>query len=185
MPWSVAVGVEAEIARRGQYTASVVGSLDYGLWSSYLDRQGQSPSVYGPGMGFHDTMSGALGLRHTYKNLRAFTDLRYVPSPVPTQVARSNYVDNDRFGVGIGGDILLELLKLRPGFQLFADRFIPRSNEKDPSRLVDEVPDGSTVSATGASVAGSQGLQTNNPGYPGFSSAGWLWGGAITLSMPL
>ncbi len=185
MPWSVAVGVEAEVARRGRYTASVVGSLDYGLWSSYLDRQGQSPSTYGPGMGFHDTMSGVLGLRHTYKNLRAFTDLRYVPSPVPTQVARSNYVDNDRFGVGIGADILLELLKLRPGFQLFADRFIPRSNQKDDARIVDEVPDGSTVSATGAPVAGAQGLQTNNPGYPGFSSGGWLWGGAITLSMPL
>jgi hypothetical protein len=185
MPWSVAVGVEAEIAHRGKYTAAVVGSLDYGLWSSYLDRQGQSPSMYGPGMGFHDTMSGALGVRHSYKNLRAFTDLRYVPSPVPTQISNSNYVDNDRFGLGIGGDVLLELLKLRPGFQLFADRFIPRSNQKDPALITDQVPDGSTVSATGAPVAGSQGLQTNNPGYPGFSSRGWLWGGAITLSIPL
>ena len=185
MPWSVAVGVEAEIARSGRYTASVVGSLDYGLWSSYQDRQGQSPGAYGPGMGFHDTMSGALGLRHSYGNLRAFTDLRYVPSPVPTQVARSNYVDNDRFGLGIGGDILLELLKLRPGFQLFADRFIPRNNQKDDSRIVDEVPDGAIVNSTGAPVPGSQGLQTNNPGWPGFSSGGWVWGGAITLSMPL
>jgi long-chain fatty acid transport protein len=185
MPWSVAVGVQAEIARRGAYTASVVGSLDYGFWSAYQDRQGQNPATYGPGLGFRDTMSGALGLRHVYKNLRAFTDLRYVPSPVPTQIGRSNYVDNDRFGIGVGGDILLKLLKLRPGFQVFGDRFIPRSNQKEDALLVDEVPDGSTVSATGRPVPGSQGLQTNNPGYPGFSSGGWLWGGAITLSMPL
>jgi hypothetical protein len=185
MPWSVAAGVEAEIARRGDYAASVVASLDYGFWSAYEDRQGQSPSMYGPGMGFHDTMSGALGLRHTYRNLRAFTDLRYVPSPVPTQTGNSNYVDNSRFGIGIGGDILLKLLKLRPGFQLFADRFIPRTNQKEDSLITDQVPDGSTVSATGAQVPGASGLQTNNPGYPGFSSGGWLWGGAVTLSMPL
>jgi long-chain fatty acid transport protein len=185
MPWSVAAGIQAEIARRGDYTASVVASLDYGFWSAYEDRQGQSPSTYGPGLGFHDTMSGALGLRHTYKNLRAFTDLRYIPSPVPTQIGNSNYVDNNRFGIGVGGDILLTLLKLRPGFQVFADRFIPRSNQKEDSLITDQVPDGSTVSSTGATVPASQGVQTNNPGYPGFSSGGWLWGGAVTLSMPL
>jgi long-chain fatty acid transport protein len=185
MPWSVAAGVEAVLARRGDYTASVVASLDYGLWSAYQDRQGQSPSVYGPGLGFHDTLSGALGLRHTYKSLRAFTDLRYIPSPVPTQIGNSNYVDNSRFGIGVGADILLQLLKLRPGFQLFADRFIPRTNQKEDSLITDQVPDGSTVSSTGAAVPGAQGLQTNNPGYPGFSSGGWLWGGAVTLSMPL
>ena len=185
MPWSVAFGAQAEIAHSGAYVASMVGSLDYAYWSAYQDRQGQSPGVYGADMAFHDTMSGAIGLRHTYKNVRAFTDLRYAPSPVPTQVGRSNYVDNDRFGIGIGGDILFALLKLRPGLQLFADRFVPRHNTKDDSRIVDEVPDGSTVSATGAPVPGAQGLQTNNPGWPGFASGGWLWGGAITLSMPL
>jgi long-chain fatty acid transport protein len=185
MPWSVAVGAEVEVVRRGAYAMSVVGSLDYALWSSYQDRVGQNPNVYGPDMAFHDTMSGAIGVRHTYKNARAFVDMRYVPSPVPTQVARSNYVDNDRVGIGFGGDVLLALMKLRPGFQVFADRFVPRTNQKDDSRIIDEVPDGSTLSATGAPVAGSQGLQTNNPGWPGFSSGGWLWGGAVTLSMPL
>jgi hypothetical protein len=100
-------------------------------------------------------------------------------------VARSNYVDNDRVGVGFGGDVLVTLLKIRPGFQVFADRFVPRTQQKDDSRITDEVPDGSIVTSTGAPVAGSQGLQTNNPGWPGFSSGGWLWGGAVTLSMPL
>jgi hypothetical protein len=185
MPWSVGVGAEAEIARRGSYAASVVGSLAYAFWSDYRDRQGQSPIVYGSDMAFRDTLSGAIGMRNTYKGVRAYVDLRYVPSPVPLQVGRSNYVDNDRFGIGAGGDIQLGGLKLRPGLQLFADRFVPRHVSKDPSRITDEVPDGSTISATGAPVQGAQGLQTNNPGYPGFSSAGWLWGGAITLSMPL
>jgi hypothetical protein len=185
MPWSVNVGAEAEMARRRGYAVSVVGSLDYGFWSSYQDRQGQSPGSYGPNMGFRNTTSGVLGLRHTYENLRVFTDLRYVQSPVPAQIGNSNYVDNSRFGIGVGGDILVKLLKLRPGLQLFADRFLPRSNQKQDALITDQVPDGSTVSATGAPVVGSQGLQTNNPGYPGFSSKGWLWGGAVTLSIPL
>ena len=55
----------------------------------------------------------------------------------------------------------------------------------DNSAVKEVRPDGSIVTSTGAPVAGSQGLQTNNPGWPGFSSGGWMWGGAVTLSMPL
>ena len=29
---------------------------------------------------------------------------------------------------------------------------------------------------------GAGGLQTNNPGWPGFSSEGWLFGGGVRLS---
>lgn len=185
MPWSASVGGEAEVIHRGAYTGSVVASLGYAFWSDYHDRMDQRPSTYGAGMTFRDTASAAVGMRHTYKDARAFIDLRYVPTPVPKQVGQSNYVDNDRFGVGLGADVLVRFLKLRPGLQLFADRFIPRHQTKDPSRIVDELPDGSTLGTTGSPVPGAQGLQTNNPGYPGFASGGWLWGGAVTLSMPL
>lgn len=186
MPWSVAFGAEARVMHNPTASLSVVGSLDYAFWSDYEDRMGQSPgSAYGSNLGFQNTMSGALGVRTTYKDARAFLDLHYVPSPVPEQVGRSNYVDNTRAGVGFGADVLLAFLKLRPGFQMFVDRFVPRDNEKNNSRITDEVPDNSVVAATGTPVAGAQGLQTNNPGWPGFSSAGWLWGGAVTLSMPL
>jgi len=155
--------------------------------SSYLDRHGQSPSVYGQALAWRDTASGALGVRQTYKDARAFLDFRYVPSPVPEQIGRSNYVDNDRFGIGVGADVLLHLpAAFRPGIQLFADRFIPRHNTKNGSMLVDELPDGAVFSSgSTAAVPGAQGLQTNNPGWPGFSSGGWLWGGSITISVPL
>ena len=125
-------------------------------------------------------------MRPSYKNARGYIDFRYVPSPVPEQTGRSNYVDNDRFGVGVGGDVLLHLpAVVRPGIQLFADRFIPRSNQKNPSQLVDELPDGAVYATSLAPVPGSRGLQTNNPGWPGFSSQGWLWGAMITISIPL
>jgi len=186
MPWSVAAGAEAEIVHRGRYRMSVVGSLDYGFWSSYEDRHGQSPAMYGPDLAWRDTMSGALGVRHEYGNARAFVDMHYVPSPVPPQVGRSNYVDDDRAGIAFGGDVLVHLpAALRPGFQMFVDRFVPRYQQKDSSRIVDELPDGSVFGDTHNPVPGASGLQTNNPGWPGFSSGGWIWGGAVTLSMPL
>ena len=65
------------------------------------------------------------------------------------------------------------------------NRLIDRANIKDDALLVDEVPDGSVFSTTGKNVPGSAGLQTNNPGWPGFSSAGWVWGGGITVEVPL
>jgi long-chain fatty acid transport protein len=186
MPWRFGMGAEAELLRTAKQTLSLVGSLEYGVWSSYEDRHGQSPSIYGPGLGWSNTLSGALGVRGTYDAARLFLDFRYIPSPVPQQVGRSNYVDNDRFGILLGGDVVLPLpWKIRPGLQLFADRLVPRSNEKNDALVLDEVPDGSYLGSTHQPIPGAQGLQTNNPGWPGFSSGGWLWGGALTLSVPL
>jgi len=186
MPWSVGLGAEAEVLRRGPYGLSVVGSMQYSLWSAYQDRQGDSPSIYGASQAWRDVASGAVGVRPSYKNARGYLDFRYVPSPVPAQTGRSSYVDNDRFGVGLGADVLLHLPAIvRPGIQLFADRLVPRSNQKNASQLVDEMPDGAVYATSLAPVRGTRGLQTNNPGWPGFSSQGWLWGAMVTISIPL
>ena len=132
-------------------------------------------------------MSGALGVRHTYGPARGFIDLSFTPSPVPEQKGRSSYVDNDRAGLAVGADIKVPLggSFVRPGFQLSAQRLIPRHNTKDASRLVDELPDGAVFDSTRDPVPGSAGLQTNNPGYPGFASAGYVWSGFFSLEIPL
>jgi hypothetical protein len=185
-PWRFGLGAEAELLRTSDSALSLVGSLQYGLWSSYEDRHGQSPGSYGSGLGWSDTLSGAVGVRDAVQSARFFLDLRYIPSPVPAQVGRSNYVDNERVGIALGGDLVLPLpWKLRPGLQLFVDRLVPRQNTKDSSRIVDEVPDGSYLGSTHDPIPGAAGLQTNNPGWPGFSSNGWLWGGTFTLAVPL
>ncbi|HMJ14744.1 MAG TPA: hypothetical protein VK524_25205, partial [Polyangiaceae bacterium] len=41
-----------------------------------------------------------------------------------------------------------------------------------PELVTDELPDDAQVG--GDPVAGAQGLQTNNPGWPGFESEGWV-----------
>jgi hypothetical protein len=187
MPWSADVGAEVDVVQRGKYTMSLTGSLKYALWSSYIDRVGQSPTVYGNQLAWSDTLSETVGVRHRYGNLRSFIDLGYVPSPVPEQIGRSNYVDNDRVMLAAGGDISLQIgrARIRPGAQFFVNRLIYRANVKDDSLIVDELPDGSVFSTTGKTVPGSVGLQTNNPGWPGFSSQGWVWGGGVTVEIPL
>jgi hypothetical protein len=187
MPWSVDVGTEIDVIQRGKYTMSVTGSLKYAFWSDYIDRVGQSPSVYGPGLGWSDTLSATVGIRHKYGRARGFVDWGYVPSPVPEQIGNSNYVDNDRVMLAAGGDISLQVgpARIRPGAQLFVNRLIYRANVKDDALITDELPDGSVFSTTGKAVPGSVGLQTNNPGWPGFSSEGWVWGGGITVEIPL
>ena len=166
---------------------SLTGSVKYAFWSSYVDRHGQSPAFYGSDLAWSDTLTVVGGVRHRYKQARGFVDLMYVPSPVPDQVGRSNYVDNDRVGAAIGADIDIAVgsTHLRPGLQLFGSRLVRRHVTKDDARLVDELPDGSVTGSTHDPVPGAQGLQTNNPGWPGFASAGWLWGGAFTLAVPL
>jgi long-chain fatty acid transport protein len=187
MPWSVSFGTEADVVQRGKYTMSVTGSLKYAFWSGYVDRVGQSPSVYGAGLGWSNTLSATVGVRHKYGHARGFIDLGYIPSPVPEQVGNSNYVDNDRVMLAAGGDIALTIgpAHIRPGTQLFVNRLIYRANVKDDALITDEVPNGSVFSTTGKPVPGLVGLHTNNPGWPGFSSEGWVWGGGITLEVPL
>jgi long-chain fatty acid transport protein len=191
MPWMMTAGVEADVVHRGAYTMSVTGSLKYAFWSSYTDRVGDSPSMYagpnGTNLGWSDTLSPALGVRHNYKFFRSYIDLTYLPSPVPEQVGRSNYVDNDRVGAFFGGDFDVRFgsTHIRPGLQLFGYRLIYRYNQKDNALILDELPDNAIDSTTGKAVPGAAGLQTNNPGWPGYSSQGWVYGGMVTLGLPL
>jgi hypothetical protein len=186
LPWRESVAVEADLIRSRHYQLSVDAELTFMNWSTYKDRHGQSPgSVYGPQYGFSDTAIYAIGVRHKYKSVRAYIDWQYAPTPVPDQTGRSNYVDSDRYGVAFGGDFEVPIggVRLRPGVQLVAYRLTSRFVTKDPSQVLDEVPDDSRSSQTGDPLAGAKGLQTNNPGYPGFGSEGWVYGGTVSLSV--
>lgn len=187
VPWRFSVGGELEVFRREEEVLSVTASATYALWSNYEDRHGQSPGVYGSDLQWSNTLSGAIGLRNVYGPLRSFFDVLVVPSPVPDQVGRSNYVDNTRGGIALGSDIEVKIanFRFRPGLSLFAQRLFSRHVTKDDRRIRDELPDDAVLGSTKAAVPGGVGLQTNNPGWPGFASGGYLWGGSFTLSVPL
>jgi long-subunit fatty acid transport protein len=161
-------------------------------WSEYLNRQGERPL---PGYEWGDTLSGALGVRYAYGGLvAAYLDFAYAPTPVPLQTGRTNYVDNDRYGFGGGVTYTWPIeawdMSLRFGaqgqFHMLAKRHQTKVNPLlapgNTSVVLDEVP-ADTTDSNGDTHPDAQGLQTNNPGWPGFSSSGTLVGGTLSVGL--
>jgi long-chain fatty acid transport protein len=192
LPWQVAVGSEFDLVAESEKTLSLVGTLHYAKWSDYIDRHGETPIAE---YAWSDTISPTLGLRLLSGKVRTNFDLAYQPSPIPKQTGRTNYADNDKIGATLGADYQFDFLgaSMRAGLQVLAYRLIPKTTQKlktptqadgqnhYPALVRDEMPD-DAVSA-GTPVPGRDGLQTNNPGYPGFSTTGWVFGGGVYLSV--
>jgi len=114
-----------------------------------------------------------------------YADVNYQPTPVPAQTGRSNYVDNDRIGLLLGGEYQFPVatFSIKVGLQAQAQRLLQRYQSKKDELIVDELPDGSVDSITKAPITSAAGLQTNNPGWPGFASEGWILGGALSATV--
>jgi hypothetical protein len=147
-------------------------------WSNFVDNHDHRP-------GFNDTWSLRLGAEQKLGEanwLRA--GFGWEPTPVPDMRGRYNYVDNDRVVAsgGMGRDFALGGSKVRMGVHAQFQGLIERSVTKraaaaypacgsDDSLICDESPD---VPVTPGAPPGNPGLQTANPGFPGWSSGGWL-----------
>jgi long-chain fatty acid transport protein len=191
LPWQMSAGVSHDVLATSEGEVSLVLAALYARWSDYVDRHGEHPA--GP-YAWYDTIAPSAGVRVRYEAVRLLFDVMFQPSPVPAQTGRTNYVDSDRIGTTAGVDYSLKLLggTLRAGFQGQVHRLLPRETSKLPTPtfadgvnrtpylVVDEVPDNAVLS--GHPLAGREGLQTNNPGWPGFGSAGWILGGGVHVS---
>jgi len=195
-PWILGLGGAWVFHRERAYEIAVTGTITYQLWSQYLNRQGEHPQK---NYEWRDVPSFALGVRYTHnKNLAAMLDGTVQVSPVPLQSGRTNYVDNDRFG--INGGVTYELpietwgAKLRLGCQaqlhLLRARHQSKINPKAPqlaaahySQLVEDEWSDHAINGRGNIIPEAAGLQTNNPGWPGFSSSGFLIGAGLTASL--
>lgn len=193
-PWQVGAGCSYDIVQETEQTLTAAGTLQYARWSGYVDRHGTQPtSPYA----WSDTLSPTLGLRYRWQKLSALVDLSYTPSPVPAQTGRTNYVDNDRISSSIGAAYHFTVLgtDVQLGAQVQVDQLRERYQAKlatptspdgrnlAPALVKDELPDDAQVG--GVPVATAQGLQTNNPGWPGFASRGWILGGTVSLTVAL
>ncbi len=185
-PMSIGLGVSAVLDDDPTNTWTVGLNLQWKRWSDYLDRQTAKPE-----QAWDDTLTVSTGVRWTTEsNTTVHMDLAWLPTPVPDQDGRSNYVDNDRLAIS-GGletrfDIFGVIVDGSIGVQLH--RLLPRSVTKRTTgdyAVVDEFPDDAVNIFTGDSYPDAAGLQSNNPGFPGFSSSGWLLGAGVTLKTPL
>jgi len=150
-------------------------------WSKYSDRHGESPLDR-----WNNTVSLAVGGGFLWRERHVTADLGYVPSPVPDQTGRTNYVDNSRLvaSAGIEGPVKFLGRDLEAGITLFGAYLLPREVTKDPNAahpVVDEFPDDATDKVSGLPSAGAAGLQTNNPGYPGWKGTGYMLGLGATF----
>ncbi len=148
-------------------------------WSSYKNRHVESPAPL-----FKDTISWSLGIGFDHLAHSLGLDLAFVPTPVPYQDGRTNYVDNTRIGTALSWQLKVpwKSITFAVRLQLQLQKLIERQILKSASAeapVIDEFPDSIDVE-TGETIKESQGFQTNNPGYPGYTSSGWLLGGSLT-----
>ena len=184
LPWRAALGASYEGKLPGQGSWRLGASAMFARWSSYTDRHGESPLDR-----WFDTLSGTLGGVLDLGVHRVGLDWMVAPSPVPDQVGRTNYVDNTRVGFAGGWSMAFTVaaLRMRAGLQAQVQRLIPRSVTKSPDArnpVIDEFPD-SVDNRSSLPIPASWGLQTNNPGYPGFWSSGWIGTLGASLAVTL
>jgi hypothetical protein len=193
-PWQLALGASFDFLPAAEQELSVAASAVYATWSAYVDRHGDRPGQAYP---WADTISPTLGVRYRSGMWSALADGSYAPSAVPAQTGRTSYVDNDRVSTALGGELGFALLgtDTHVGLQLQAHRLLPRHQAKlptptspsgddlAPELVKDEIPDDAQLS--GVPLEGAEGLQTNNPGWPGFGSEGWILGSALYVRVSI
>lgn len=181
IPFRAALGTAYDTTGSQAEGFAAGATVTYTRWSDYVNRHQAKPLD-----AWVDTLSGAAGATWRGAVHRAGAGVTYEPSPVPDQVGRTNYVDNDRVGGALTYGVTWSLgqVELETGLHLQLHRLLRRSVQKSVRAthpVLDEFPD-AVDGRTGEPIADSAGLQTNNPGYPGFSSEGWLFGGGVSLT---
>lgn len=176
--------VPRQLVFGGAWRTNRVGAsadLIFSQWSTYRDNHNESA-------GFRNTWTAAAGGEVLIaRRMWARAGLGYRPSPVPPQTGRTNYVDNDMAMIGLGAarEIDIDGHQLEVGLFGQLQLAVPRETAKTPlsqypacapgvKTLCDEVPDDTRDPATGRVIPQAAGLQTGNPGFPGFSSGGWI-----------
>jgi hypothetical protein len=185
-PIKLSIGMYYDFVVAG-YTISPMAAFEWSRWSTYVNRHGERPLDK-----WDDVFSGMGGLHVKHRQRKAAIDLAYIPSPVPAQDGRENYVDNDRLGFSVGYTeyFHFESFSIGGGISSSVQWLLKKTETKDKERseedggLVDEFPDDAVNYADmAAGFPTAKGLQTNNPGFPGWESSGFVMGIGISVEV--
>ena len=172
-------------------------TVTWNMWHWYLDNHHEkpeeaahfptSPFYADPLIGndsqfkFKDTVSVAWSGQYEYYSSEALTGevltgFGYQPTPVPAQIGRTNYADSDKFMGSVGHKLDFVVFEQHFGVDVGLQywHMMERKVYKDPSMIVDEFPDDATSIIGDLPIPEAQGLQTNNPGYPGYKIGGYM-----------
>jgi hypothetical protein len=163
--------------------------LTWSQWSSFRNDHDEVA-------GFHDTLSTSLGGEAVLtRNTTLRAGMGFRPSPVPDQTGRTNYVDNAMwlFGLGSAHQFFISEQSLELALYGQLQAAVPRTTTKayqgqapncgpGVTAVCDEIPDDTRDPVTGKTMPQAAGLQTGNPGFPGFSSGGWIAVAGVELT---
>ncbi len=146
-----------------------------------------------------DSWEFVLGGSIEHKAIKTGLDLGYFISPVPDQTGRTNYVDNSKINLAAGFSYTWDIknMQLETGVNFQSQIMLKRKTVKDEGvpnsvgkggTVVDEFPDSTCdpfnpECETGERMPESEGFQTNNPGYPGYTSSGQIFSGGIWFTL--
>lgn len=154
----------------------------FNKWDAYVD----STSNFA---GFDNTFDSRLGVQYQMSENNTFRGgVSYIPTPVPDQTGRTNYVDNSRIRVSLGGSHRLSVSEFafEVGWAAQLHIMVPRDTNKATAEtypncsdsqkdvVCDEVDNSLLDPKTGKPHVEAQGLQTGNPGFPGWTSGGLI-----------
>ena len=147
----------------------------YVQWSRYIDAR-RNPA------GFTDSFDLSLGVEYEILGADTRVGVRYTPSPVPEQVGRTNFADNDRIALttGVGGTLNILGADLGVDIHFQAILLPEQTSTKEVLDSYPECADG--VSSLCDEAPDLPGLQTGNPGFPGFSSGGVILSAGVTAT---
>jgi len=160
-------------------------------WSRWLDSHGKEA-------GLADTYVLSTGFEYrTSERTVVRVGLGWQPSPVPGQTGRTNFVDNDRVVVAVGAghelrlwgdevavlDLAVQVQSLRP---VEVTKAMPADGDwpdcaPGVTSVCDEVPD-QTEDTPLLRATETRGLQTGNPGFPGYAHGGYLVAASLDLT---
>lgn len=197
-PMELAGGVGFRMAG---FTTQV--GITWNIWHFYLDNHGEKPheaAHFPPSpyeddplsddgrFKFKDTVSVTWSGQYQYYTSEKFSGelkvgFSYLPSPVPAQIGRTNYADSDTFGATLGSRFDFLIADQKFGVDIGLQAWFMRHREvwKDQSLIPDEFADGITTVIGDLPMPEANGLQTNNPGFPGYSLGGYMILASINL----
>lgn len=190
-PWQLALGGSYRFDLSSWQKLTLTAGLDFQRWSLYRNRQGENPDGK---YAWSDTFVPSVGVAYDHGTTSMQLGAIYAASPVPEQTGRTNYVDSDRLGftTSLHRTFPVGEMKIKVGLNAQLHRLLERTHDKimpsggngDPSLVQDEVPDNAVTKLDpDQPVANREGLQTNNPGYPGYTHEGWVYGGGLSAEL--
>lgn len=163
----------------GDFEIALDGRLVF--WSEYRDTHSKRIEL-------DNVVNTRLGVEYSYsERTRLRMGLGFDPTPVPAQTGRTNYVDTSKGLISVGSAHRFEFSGVEfeaswfLQFQVLFERETIKTSldtypdcADEPTQLCDEVPDTFIDPETGQPARSARGLQTGNPGFPGFVAGGWL-----------